>query len=387
MRRVVQTRLEPIANDEQKQGSTKDRIDGHGGEADEREDRQRHDRVLHAEPVQHPWRHKKTHDQLHHVADQPRVADQDGQLLQVVVRGCDKEDRDEIVAHPTHDLEDEGQHDEGQHEAAADHMLERPPQDRDRPVPFALDLMSDEKLVRLIAESGSEQRALEADRHDGGRDRAERPNEDQRLRGEDGHDRGREAGKDVADARAGRDHGKDALAFQDVEVLGDEAPEVEHHQLERDGVDDIGGEGDRGVLAERVCGEDADRHDGVGDQGDSKCPPHAESPGQRALQRGCRPYGEGQDDEEERVRVRPRLGEKDRLGGAERRVHRPADDDREAGHLESAPELGAPNVKDLREERRYRLLPLALTRSAGRWRSSAGRRCALRSAGACRTGG
>src|SRR5439155_5863709 len=123
------------------------------------------------------------------------------------------------------------------------------------------------------------------------------------------------------------------------------------------------------------------------DEVDPKRATDAKPSAKRALQSIQGPDGQREYDEEDRICMRPGFVEEDGLRGAERRVHRPADDDREAGHLQRAPELGAPDVKDLGEERRYRLLPAAAIRSAGRRRPSAERRCAPQSADGCRTAG
>ena len=140
-------------------------------------------------------------------------------------------------------------------------------------------------------------------------------------------------------------------------MLGDEGPKVEHDQLECDRIDDVRDEGDLGVLADRVGDEDGDGGEGVGDEVDSERATNAKSAGQRALQGVHGPDRQRQHDEEHRIGVRTGLVEEDRLGRAERRVHGPTDDDRKARNLQSAPELGAADVKDLREQGRHRLLP------------------------------
>ena len=137
-------------------------------------------------------------------------------------------------------------------------------------------------------------------------------------------------------------------------MLGDEAPEVEHDQLERDRIDHVSSESNRGVLAHRVGDEDADRRARIGDEVDAKRSPDTETPRQSALQRIHRPDGEGQDDEENGIGMRAGLVEEDGLGRAESGVHGPADDHRESRHLQRAAELGPADVQDLGEQRRDR---------------------------------
>src|SRR5438445_2146720 len=145
-------------------------------------------------------------------------------------------------------------------------------------MPFALELMLDEELVYLVDERRAEECSLQSDRHHGSGQGAKGPDEDEWFGREDGNDRRREAGEDVADTRAGGDHRKDALALEHVEVLADEGPEVEHHQLECDRVDDVGPERDRRVLANRIGGEDGYRRGRIRDQDDAERGADAEPP-------------------------------------------------------------------------------------------------------------
>ena len=54
LRGIVQPGLQAVADDEQQERGRQDGVDGDPYEADQGEDRQREDRVLHAEPVEHP---------------------------------------------------------------------------------------------------------------------------------------------------------------------------------------------------------------------------------------------------------------------------------------------------------------------------------------------
>src|SRR5207237_10901006 len=116
----------------------------------------------------------------------------------------------------------------------------------------------------VVVEGRSVEAPLEPRGVDVGTRGADRPHEHQRLGGEERDRGGGEAREDVAHAGAGRDHREDALALEQVEVLGDAAPGLQHHDLERDRVDDVGGEGDGRALVDLVRDVDGDGGDDVG---------------------------------------------------------------------------------------------------------------------------
>ena len=124
LHRVVQAGLQAVAHDEQEERRRQHRSDRHGREADQREKRQGHERVLDAELVQDPGRHEQADEKLHHVARKPSVADEDGQRLQVVVRRLHEQHGDQVVADAACDLKGQGQQDQGEHQAAARHVVE-----------------------------------------------------------------------------------------------------------------------------------------------------------------------------------------------------------------------------------------------------------------------
>jgi len=160
--------------------------------------------------------------------------------------------------------------------------------------------------------------------------------------------------KTATTVEAGRDDREDSLALEHVEVLADEAPEVEHDELEGDRIDDIGRKGHRGVLAYGVSDVDEHCHDRVRAQVDPERAADADPSGEGAQQSDHRPDRQRQDDEEQRVGLRAGFVEKDRLSCAEGGVHRPAQHDREARHLERPVQLGAANVKELGHPWRHR---------------------------------
>ena len=300
------------------------------------------------------------------------------------MRRGDEDERHEVVTDAACHLQDQGQEDEGKHQAAAGHVLERAAQGHHHALPVPHDLFVGEERVRIVDVGGAVQPALQPPAHDGRGGSPERPHEHQGLSGDDGDDRGGEAGEDVADARAGGDHREDALALEQVEVLGGEAPEVDHHELEGDRVDDVRGERDRRRLAEVVDGEKRQRHHSVDGEVHAQRPAHAEPAGHRALQRDHRPHRQREDDEEQRVGLRAGLGEEDGLRRVEGGVHRPADQDREAGDLKRAVELGAADVEESGEDRRgcHRVgLSISLCSLLEVWRrpSPEGRRTVVRS--------
>src|SRR5258708_14218077 len=85
--------------------------------------------------------------------------------------------------------------------------------------------------------------------------------------------RSRDPGQDVADARTRRDDWKDPLALEHIEVLADEGPELEHHQLERRRIDHVSGEGDCRILVPCVRAIDRNSGDHVRGKGDAEGPP------------------------------------------------------------------------------------------------------------------
>ncbi len=129
-------------------------------------------------------------------------------------------------------------------------------------------------------------------------------------------------------------------------------PEVEHHELEGHRVHDVGDERDRGGLPDAVRRVDGEGGDGVERQIQAEGAADAKPSSDPALQRDHRPHRKREDDEEQRVGLRPGLLQKDRLRGVEGGVHRPPDDDGEAGDLERPRQLGAPDVEELRQEGR-----------------------------------
>ncbi len=134
-------------------------------------------------------------------------------------------------------------------------------------------------------------------------------------------------------------------------MLADEGPEVEHHELEGNGVDDVHGERHRRRFGEEVDDVQNRRHDRVDHEVEAQRAADPEAAGESALQRNHRPHRECEDDEEEWVGVRAGFDQKDGLGGVEGRVHRPAQDDRKARHLQRAVELAAPHVEESGQER------------------------------------
>ena len=350
LRGIVEAGLQPVADDEQEQRCDEHRAYCHQREADQREDRQREDRVLHAELLERDRRDHQAHDQLHDVAREPGVAQKDGQRLQVVVSGVDEDDGHQIIADAARDLEHQRKQDQRQHKAAAGEVLDRGADSRRESVTASRDVLFSEELLGVVVEGGPVKALLEP-RDQIDRDRGTNgPDEDERLGGEDRDRGGRDPGQDVADARARCDHWKDALAFEQVEMLRDEKPELQHHELECDGVDDVGRESHGGRLVDLVCGVHAKRGDHVEGEAHAERAGHSDAPRQRALQRDHRPDRKGQDDEEERVCLRAGLGEEDGLGAVEGCIHRPADDHGEARDLKRAVELRPAHVQELRQE-------------------------------------
>ena len=350
LRGIVEAGLQTVADDEKEERCDEHRADGHQRETDEREDRQREYRVLHPELLERDRRYDQAHDQLHHVAREPCVAEKDGQRLQVVVGGIDEYQGHQVIADAARHLEHQRQEDQREHEPAARQVVRRRADCSPESVTDSRDVLFGEELLGVVVEGGPVQ-ALFEPRGQVDRDRRTYgPDEDEGLGGEDRDGGGRDAGQDVADARARGDHRKDALALEQIEVLRDEQPELQHHELEGDGVDDVSREGDGGRFVDLVGDEHADRGDHI--QGEA----HAEGAGdtdaarERPLKRDHRPDGEGQDYEEQRVCLRAGLGEEDGLGGVEGGVHRPPEDHGEARDLQRAVKLRPAHVQELRQE-------------------------------------
>ncbi len=262
-----------------------------------------------------------------------------------------EDDRDQVVgdAH-AHDQQCGHDH-EGQHQAAAAEVTECV-EEGEEAAPVALLLGRHRELVRLLHHGGPVEAALgdvdDQARHAG----AEAPEEEQGLGARDrGQQGGGQAGQDVADAGTGRDHGIDPLALEQVEMLGDEGPEEQHHKLERDRVEDVDRESDPGLaLGDLVDEKDRDREQRVGEQVVAEGAADPEATDQRPLQRHRRPDGQRQQDEEERVRLGARLDQEDGLGDVEGAVHAPAQHQRQARHADDPRHLAAPDVEGAREQ-------------------------------------
>ena len=265
--------------------------------------------------------------------------------------GVHEYEGDQVVADAARHLKHQREKDQCEDERTARQVVDRAADHGDRALASPDHVLVSKKLVGVVVEGWAVQRAFQAVGHHRSGGCTEGPHEHQGF-GRDERDEGRrDAGEDVADARARSDDREDPLAFEQVEVLADEAPELEHHQLEADRVDDVRAERNVRGLVEQVEDEDRKRRQAVEGKDHAEGAAHAEPSGHGALERDHRPHGQRQDDEKERIGLRPGFVEEDGLRAAECGVRRPADDDGEAGDLERAGELGAPDVEELRKQR------------------------------------
>ena len=347
---VVDAGLDPVADDEQKEGGAQDGREGDQRKPDQRRHRQREDRVLHPRLGQQPGGQPEAQEELDDVAQHPGVADQDRQLFEVPSR-AHEDDGDQVVGDAHHDQQHGAEQDQREDQPAHPEVVERLGEGAEDSAP-ALGLAEvGVQLVHVVLDRRPVESPLGPVGDQAADRRARGPDEHQRF-GPAGRPRhaGRDgAGEDVAEARAGGDHGVDPLALQDVEVLGDEGPELQHHDLEGDRVDHVGDEADAVALAQPVGDEEGYRQHGVQQQRVAEGARDAQVADGEGLEADRRPDAEREHDEEERVGGRPGPGQEDGLGAVEGGVHRAAEDDREAGHPERALQLRAPDVQHVPE--------------------------------------
>ena len=343
---VVDPGLKAVADHEEEERGAQAGRPGDQGETDQRRHGEQEDGVLHARLGQQPGRQPEAEAELDHVAQHPGVADQDGQLLQVP-RRAHEDHRDQVVGDPHHDQQHGAEEDQGEDQPAHPEVVERL-RDRaqDSPPPVGLADVG-VQLVHLVLHRRPVEAALGPIGDQAAGRRAGGPDEHQQLgpAGRPRHAGGDGAGEDVAEARAGGDDRVDPLSLQDVEVLGDEGPELQHHDLEGDRVDDIGDEADPVALAEPVGDEERHRDHGVEQQGVAKSARDAQLADGEGLEGDGGPDAEREDHEEERVGGRPGPVQEDGLGAVEGGVHRAAEDHGQSRHPQRALEFRAPHVE------------------------------------------
>ena len=269
----------------------------------------------------------------------------------------DEDKGHQVITDSARHVKDEREHHQSQHERVARQVLDSASHDAHSALAISGRHLVSHQLLSVVVEGWAEEAALESAGHQSGDGRSKGPHEQQWF-GRVDRDQGRgNAGEDVTNAGTRGDDGKYPLAFKEVEMLAHEGPELQHHQLETDRVDDIRRERDRRTLADQVGDEYPKRRKAVEYEGHAKGAANPKPSSQRALEGDHRPNGQRQDDEEQRISGRPGLVEEQRLCGVESGVSAPADDDGKTGHLKSPIELSAPHVKKPSENGEHRVLP------------------------------